>query len=251
MKVHCLTIAILLVFLTGHPGYSQTLVAGVSAGVGAYSMHDLKILNEAVMPSFDCKLVSDFPPYFNEQLSVYLDLEEFSFGVFYGYQSTGSRISARDYSGEYRFDQQVGSHYTGLYLAMNLLAGKKWQLSVYDKPGISFTRLDISEYFYLVDTVLADEKYRFRATSFFMEPGIAFTYHVWPCLGIGLNAGYYLQLGGENFHLDGEKESEIVIPRTSHRIKPDWKGFRLGISVWYTIKFKDEEQDQILITGMD
>jgi hypothetical protein len=241
MKANRLIVIILLLSVTGHRVFSQRLVAGFSAGVGSYSMDDLKLLNESVKPSFDCKLVSDFPPYPYYQFSLLMNEEKYSFGLFYGFQSTGSRISAKDYSGEYYFDLNVQSHNLGLYADMNLLQKNKFRLAVYAKPGIAFSNLDISEYFTILDTVLADEKASFKATAFFLEPGIDFSCLLIPSVSTGLHAGYSLQMGGQNFHPEGQKESILVTEDTGEKIKPDWSGFRFGISVMYNLRLKGRE----------
>lgn len=241
MKAIKLLLVILLVFAPGILIFSQRLVTGFSAGVGSYSMKDLKELNEAVKPDFDCQLVSDFPPYLNYQLSLFLDEEEYSFGLFYSFQSTGSRISARDYSGEYYFDMQVGSNNIGLYTSMNLPINHNFRLSIYAKPGIALSKLDISEYFKILDTILVDEKARCRATSFYLEPGLDFSWFFLTSVSLGINAGYFLQMGGQDFHPDGDKESVIVIPNTYQAIKPGWSGFRVGISLMYHIKLGKQE----------
>jgi hypothetical protein len=245
MKLNKLLIAILLLSVTLHPAYSQRLAAGFSAGVGSYSMADLKLLNDYVKPDFDCKLVSDFPPYLYYQFSLLLDEEEYSFGLFYTFQSTGSRISAKDYSGEYYFDLNVQSNNLGLYAATNLMQKNNFRLSVYAKPGIAFSNLDLSEYFTILDTVLADEKASCRATSFSLEPGIHFTCLVLPSVSIGINAGYSLQMGAQVFHLEGQKESILVIQDTGKKIRPNWSGFRFGISVMYNLKLKEQEKNKI------
>jgi hypothetical protein len=245
MKANKLLLIILLLSVTGHRIFSQHLVAGLSAGVGSYSMADLKLLNESVKPSFNCKLVSDFPPYLYYQFSLLLNEEEYSFGLFYTFQSTGSRISAKDYSGEYYFDLNVQSHNLGLYAAMNLVQKNNFQLSVYAKPGITFSNLDLSEYFTILDTVLADEKVRCVATSFCLEPGIDFSFPVLPSVSIGINAGYCLQMGGQIFHLEGQKESILVIQDTRKKIGPNWSGFRFGISVMYNINLEAHQPGAI------
>jgi hypothetical protein len=235
MKAIKLLLVILLVFAPGILIFSQRLVTGVSAGVGSYSMKDLKALNEAVKPPFDCKLVSDFPPYLYYQYSLVLDDEAYSYGMFYSYQSTGSRISAKDYSGEYYFDLNVHSNNLGMYLSMNLVSKNKFRVSTYAKPGLAFSKLEISENFTLLDTVLTDSKLSCVATAFFVEPGINFSWFILPAISIDIFAGYFLQMGGQNFHLKGEKDRVLVIPDTGWEIKPGWNGFRIGISMMYNL----------------
>jgi hypothetical protein len=242
MKITTLLSALFLLSVTGNIVWSQHLVTGISAGVGSYAMNDLKSLNQAVTPSFASKLVSDFPPYLNYQYSLFLDEEKYCVGMFYSFQSTGSRISAKDYSGEYRFDLNVHSNNLGIYLSMNMLSKGNFRLSLYAKPGLAFSKLDLSEYFTILDTVLADTKLSCVATSFFLEPGVDFSVFILPSVTIGINAGYCLQKGGQNFHLDGEKESILVVPNTGQKIKPGWSGFRIGISLMYNLKLGKQDK---------
>jgi len=244
MKATKLLLIILLVSASGRRIFSQHLVTGFSAGMGSYSMQDLKDLNEAVKPFFDSKLVSNFPPYLYYQYSLVLDKELFSCGMFYSFQSTGSRISAKDYSGEYCFNSRVHSNNLGVYLSLHMLSKNKFRLSIYANPGLAFSKLDLSENLTIFDEALVDTSLNFKAVSVFLEPGIAFSIFVIPSVSISINAGYSLPMGEQSFHLDGEKENLLTIPKSGQEIKPNWTGFRFGISAMYNLKLKKRDTNK-------
>jgi hypothetical protein len=198
-------------------------------------MKELKTLNDAMQPDFDSKLVNDFPAWFYYKPSLRISLEKFTIGLTYTYQSTGSRISARDYSGEYRFDMKVHSNNVGLYFAMDALTRNKSRLSVYAEPGLSFSGLGINQYLYLLGSVIDDQTVKFKAMNFYLEPGIGYSYAAFPFFTATVNLGYYLQAGKQDFHKDGDKDRKLVNPITDESIKPRWNGIRFGITLMYTI----------------
>ncbi len=230
-----IVVIFLLSLAAGTYTFSQQISIGFSSGVGTYAMDDLKSLNEAVHPVFDTKLVTDFPPYWFYQPSLLIKLHKVAFGLNYTFQSTGSRISAKDYSGEYRLDMKVHSNNLGLVAAVDLLEENNLRFSVYLEPGMAFSDLKINEYLILLDTELENETMRFKALNYYVEPGIEFTYTLFPEISLGLNLGYYFQAGKRDFHLDGEKDILLTNPSTRETIKPGWSGIRLGMTLTYDI----------------
>lgn len=226
---------ILLIFAAGTRMYSQQLGIGFKSGLGTYSMSELKTLNESMQPDFDAKLVTDFPPYFFYKPSLLLRLEQFTIGLTYTFQSTGSRISAKDYSGEFRFDMKLHSNNLGVITSMDLMKRNRSRFSIYAEPGLSFSKLEINQYLYLLNTVIHDQTLRFKALNYYFEPGINYSYSIIPAVSISMNLGYYSQIGKKNFHKDGEKDNEMANPITHETIKPQWRGLRFGITLMYNI----------------
>jgi hypothetical protein len=238
------TVLVLLLHLTaGISMYSQQLSAGFSTGVGTYSMSELKTLNDAMQPDFDAKLVSDFPAWFYYTPSLQYRSGKFTIGLTYTFQSTGSRISAKDYSGEYRFDMKVHSNNLGICAAMDLKTWSKSRLSLYAEPGLSFSGLEIIQYLNLLGTVVGDETIRFKALNYYLEPGIGYSYSFVPFLTAAVNLGYYFQAGKQDFYTDGDKDNELVNPVTDEPIKPQWGGIRFGLTLMYTINLKAKQDE--------
>jgi len=227
---------IVLVLALDNYIYSQDLKVGFTTGIGIYSMSGLKTINKEIAQSlpFDTQVVSDFPPYFNYQPTVVMKFAEFSFGLVYTFQSTGSRISGKDYSGEYRFDMKVNSNNPGIYGEINILSKNKYKFSIYSNAGLVFSNLKMNEYFNLQDTVLTDASTKFKALNYYFEPGIKATYSLSPELSLAVNAGYFVQFGDKGFYEESNKENRLMDPINQKPVNSDWNGFRLEISVYYT-----------------
>lgn len=197
-------------------------------------MKDLKSLNDVISTPFQSKLVSDFPPYLFYQPYFMVKMKILSIGLNYTFQSTGSRISAKDYSGEFRYDMQVRSHNVGISSSLQIIAIEKNSLSFYTLVGMEFSSLTINHYLNVHDIQLADESMNCKALNYYLEPGITYQYQIIPSIGAALNLGYYAQLGDKPFHKSGDKDLVLVKPDTRDQLKPGWSGFRYGISVIYT-----------------
>jgi hypothetical protein len=226
---------IVLSLATGEYACTQQMNAGFSTGLGLYSMADLKSVNVTLRPPFDSKLTSDFPPflYFSPFYAVLI--RQYAIGLTYTFQSTGSRISSRDYSGEYRLDMKVNSSNFGIYTAMNLLPAGKSRFSAYARPGIAFSNLRITEYLKVLNTVYTDDKFEFKAINFYFEPGLDYSYALTPSVSAGMNIGYYVQLGKNAFHLAEDSRYTLNNPGSGQPVKPGWSGFRFGLSLNYVL----------------
>jgi hypothetical protein len=236
---------LLLSLFAGKCLYSQQFSIGFSGGVGTWRMNELKSLNETVQPNFDAKLVTDFPARFYYQPSLLMKMDKVTLGLNYTYQSTGSRISAKDYSGEYRFDMLVHSNNVGVYAAMDVVTLKNSRLSVYVKPGLSFSNLEIKQYLILLNTVLDDQSVSFKALNYYLEPGMEYSWSVFPSFSIEVNLGYYLQAGKQDFYTDGDKDRELTNPVSGESVKPNWTGIRFGLTLVYTINPKAGQPETI------
>jgi hypothetical protein len=199
-------------------------------------MSYLNIINEKVSLGvpFDTKLVSDFPAYWYLKPVLSLQFKKFSIGLNYSFQSTGSRVSAKDYSGEYRFDMNVNSNSPGIHGEVLIGNLKKIRLNLYSDLGISYSRLRLTEYFMVLDQKLTDKSYSYKAQNYFFEPGFNITYPVL-FFNIGLYSGYLIGFGKQAYYTNNNKKDKLYIPESSESIVPDWNGLRFGISVYYTL----------------
>jgi len=228
-------LTILLVF-TAICGYSQKFGVGFQTGLGTYSMSGLESFNSYVIQNLPIKtqLVSDFPAYWYFRPSISLNYERFGIGLLSTFQSTGSRVSAKDYSGEYRFDFGVKSHNPGIFGEVALMTKPKMQLTFSSIVGISLSKLKMAEYTVIYDEVLTNEKYDFKALNYYVEPGFNFYYRVYFMI-VGINAGYSLQFGKQAYYSKNNKDYKFMCPQTNNPVKPDWNGFRVGLSFRYVL----------------
>jgi len=223
---------IYLSFVTFNHILSQEVKIGIETGIGTYSMSDLKKINSEVQKiyPFDTKIVSDFPPYFYYQPVLSIKSGKISFGFVYSYQSTGSRISAKDYSGEYLFDMKVHSSSPGIYTDVDMWSKYGFSLSIYLTSKATFSKLRTNEYFTLLDSLLTNNISNYRAINYNFEPGISLTRSV-SHFTFGINAGYSVDFWEKAFHNTANKEIILINPGTGKKIKPNWSVFRFGLSV--------------------
>ncbi len=229
-----LTISLVLSnqFLNG-----QSLKFELQPGVGFYSMSHLNDINSEISQKlpFETKLVSDFPAYWYMRPVLSLQFNKFSIGLNYSFQSTGSRLSAMDYSGEYKFDMKVNSSSPGIFGEVLLVNLKKIHFNLYSALGISYSRLSLNEGLMILDQKLSNESHEYKGQSYFFEPGFKVSYPVL-FFNIGLYSGYLFGFGKQAYYTDGDMDDKLYVPGEREFIKPDWNGLRLGISVYYNLK---------------
>ena len=207
-------------------GKSQQFTAGLMTGIGKYSMEDLKNINSEVGYNhhFDTRLVSNFPVYIYFQPVLMMQIERTNIGVIYSFHSTGSRISAKDYSGEYRFDMIVNSNNPGIYLDYQLDSTSKIDFKLYGIGGISLSKLKMNEYLVVQDKVLANDDQSFISTNYDIQAGLNFNYKILEYLSVGIYCGYLVQVSRKGFYVSGNKDAQLAI-------RPKWNGFRTGFKV--------------------
>jgi hypothetical protein len=228
-----ITLLLLISFIRAN---SQEFNFGFQTGIGTYSMKGLKNINTSVSQGlpFDTKLVADFPAYFYYRPSMIIRFKSFGVGLVYSFQSTGSRISAKDYSGEYRFDMKVNSSTPGIYCDAKLSAEDNFSFYLYSIIGPSFSNLETKEYFNVADTLLTNANYKFKAQNYYIEPGINILFSL-KAFNFGLNFGYLVQFGDQAFYTGKDKKNILFDTKNQASVKPDWNGIRVGLSVFYNL----------------
>lgn len=230
---------VLLLFSLVQVANSQHVKFGYQIGLGTYSMNTLKNINDQVSESlpFDTKVVDNFPGYLYFRPSVSLVFAGYSIGLIYTFQSTGSRISAKDFSGEYSFDTKVHSSAPGIYGDLKIFSQKKNTLCIYSAAGILFSKLNTHESLTLQSSQVQNQIIDFKAQNFFMEPGLNYYYSIGSfCLG--LNAGYFITIGSQAFYYGDVNKTKLHDYKNQQDVKPDWNGIRAGFSILYTIGSK-------------
>lgn len=223
------------------PGGTNTsnLKLGYQIGFGTYSMNNLKDINDQVSESlpFDSKIVDNFPGYLYFRPSVTLEFAKYSIGLICSFQSTGSRISSKDFSGEYRFDTKVKATSPGIYGDIKLLSQKKSRLCVYSIAGLIFSKLNIHETLTLKSSHGENQSIDFKAQNYFLEPGIDYSYSI-GSLSVGLNVGYFITIGSQGFYSGDNKKNSLQNSKNNQDVTPDWNGIRSGFSILYTFRSK-------------
>lgn len=222
---------------------SQELVLEYEQGLGSYTMADLKDLNDVVKEGIplNIKLVNDFPMYWYFRPKAGIKISRFETGIVYSFQSTGSRISAKDYSGEYHFDTRVRSHTPGMYVGYHPATIGRIGFKTQVTGGIILSKLEMNEFLEVYPETLIDESQKYDGQNYYVEPGLSIVYPL-PKIQLALNLGYNFQFGDQAFYADKTKDYVLQNMNTGDTYKPDWSGIRIGISISCTTAIKNNHQ---------
>jgi len=222
MKIKPYLLIIFLNFVFLQSIVSQKLNIGAELGYHWYNMNELKDLNDYTLSQlpFEAKITENFPPYFNYSGFLMFNYNNaFNIGFRYTFNSTGSRISRSDYSGEYLFDTKVKCHAPSIIITMDINKFGKFSASFMSDFGITFSSLDFTEEFNLYQVDSVSNNYSTTAKSFFWEPSFLLAYPI-SFIDIGFRVGY--QIDFVNFN-----------PKflNTYGIKPNWSGLNFAVSV--------------------
>jgi len=211
---------------------AQVNVSG-RIGLGSYSMSGLKISQEKRIESLGeipAKIVTNFPPYINYKAFISFPGSDnrTRFRFYYGFQTTGSRISLADYSGNLTMDMVVNGHMAGAEIeAFSTRVLKIIDIRGYLCLGATTTILKMKDHLE-VGEEKQDESYTFYAHGVDLEPGLRATYK-YKRLEFGLSVGYFQDVSGY-FYIKGNRKVKLGYD-SEHFIRPEWAGFRTGIEV--------------------
>jgi hypothetical protein len=225
----------LILILFSMNSYSQGFGLEYNLGMGQYKMAELKEINSQLITHlpFHAEVTEDFPVFVNHKFYVTYSFRKLvTIGAFYTYNSTGSRVSYSDYSGEYRFDNVISSHQPGFDIRFKLY-DNKFSLFLYSDAGYSFSNLDISEYFRLLE-MEQSQSLKLYAGSWQAELGARAAYK-WKMLAFGLFVGYAYDFKS-TLHTKENKEDIYFNYYTNSEVTEDWSGLRFGLSAGILFK---------------
>ncbi|MBK7212755.1 MAG: hypothetical protein IPH88_05565 [Bacteroidales bacterium] len=216
--------------------YSQDFQIEAGSGAGFYKMENLKALNTYVMKDlgFNTKLTDDFPAWVYFKGALLFGTENYMAGFALSHHSTGSRISAQDYSGSYHFDNIINAWMPGILIKVPLGNIGKVELEGQLEAGFIYSKLMSTEYLELFDTVYLDNTYNFKAMNLYVEPILKISYPV-KSFKISCQISYMSQFGKEGFKLDQQGNPQVMNPGTNTVLKPEWSGLRMNFSILYPL----------------
>jgi len=218
---------------------AQHLKIGIQPGIGSYKMSELKDLNKYVANNvLHPKTISNYPCYYYYQPVISLEFRYISVGFLYSFHSTGSRISIKDYSGEYRFDTKIKGKTFGIIVGGTLNPDKKIKFSLYSEIGLLQSNLNLNEYFRVNNMQMVDNNYYFNSKNYYVEPGGKISY-TFSFICFEMNFGYFKQFG--NGYFEGKKGMKLTLD--DKNIQPDWSGLRIGFSILLDFKLSEEDDE--------
>lgn len=210
--------------------FSQELNLVLEMGLGTYRMKDLKEFNTINLSSlpFDAGITDNFPGYWNNKLLMQYSMKKFlTLGIACSYQSTGSRISRVDYSGEYFLDTRISAFSPGI-MAEFYIPLKKFRLSFGNEAGIEFSNLRLNEYL-KINSESKENEYSFTSHNWYYEPTVRLSYPVL-FFRLGIVTGYLLDFK-KGIFLSSDLNNYNIKLTDGRTITADWSGARLGISL--------------------
>ncbi len=196
-------------------------------GIATFQMNHFKVLNDIIAEAlpFNTTSADNFGPglYFGASVNTML-FPGLMFGLGYQYNTTGSRIGTKDYSGFYCYDQILNGHFLYLEPAVIFEETSKYSFVLSFPSGAVFTRARLEEILSVSDR---DEKSSeaLSALSFAICPSLKASFPVKDCLSAFVSIGYMIDKGGK-VHLNGN--SNAVLRAGDRIVKTGWTGLRLS-----------------------
>lgn len=232
-----LIIQVLFLILILPSVQAQTMKWSFQIGYGSSDMSDLKAYDYRIanLPKLEPKQIENYPSYLYYQGSVSACLDKLDLGFSYSYHSTGARYSLIDYSGSYLYDSRISYNGPAILAEHTLNPQKRFQFALYGELGLLFTKLVLDETLEAGGEMLIEESSTFHGVGGFLEPGMKAGYSV-GIVKVFLNLGYMLPLGKGELSLDTDRTYQLTSTET---VKPDWRGYRLGIGVSVNLASSD------------
>lgn len=212
--------------------YAQKLTFEYQQGMGHYQMSDLKTFNKLVLDNIPItpQLTENLPMYFYYQgeISSFVN-DVFGIGAVFSLQSTGARISQKDYSGEYRLDELIRSESYALKWKFRIDTISDFKMQFYTETGVFRTTLSVDEYFELYNETSLEE-YKLNSLSLYFEPGLALSYP-YKIFEVGANIAYTFEFAHGDFETEAGYKSLPLNISAEEKAHSGWDGFRLGLFV--------------------
>lgn len=218
--------------------YSQNNIGIISEiGIGSYKMSDLKKLNQEELSNlpFQAKIISNYPNYVYYKISPELQVNNlFSLGFSYSFNSTGSRISRIDYSGEYLFDTRIQSNSYGIFCAFSKTIYYYFIVSIAGECGDIEDKFSYNQLLQITDYKTTNQD-TYTSSNIYFEPQIKLSFK-YSFIQTGFKIGYLYQFGSED--LTDKKSQNFTISGSD--TKAEWQGLRYGVFLTLLYKIKNK-----------
>lgn len=205
----------------------------LKTGYGTYYMGGVKEFQKAVLSQYGLpgKIVTKFPGYINYRLYLGLPSVTDTYKIYFGYLTTGGRISLSDYSGKWNFDMMENGFQTGAQWSKPIKTTDKFVVSGYVDFGVICSMLNMKEYMRVYDQSGENSQLYF-AYGLNVQAGYEVVYKM-PHFDIGCYLGAEVD-ASTNFYMNGNSDYPLGI-RENDLIRPSWTGIRTGIQISYSI----------------
>lgn len=220
-----ITLILLLLICLTSLAPAQKIKFEAAYGLASYSMNDLKLGNDMILKELPVKgeITDDFPSLPFESVAISAQFGKvLIIGLTGTHNTTASRISYKDFSGEFKYDLRLTSWAPGVRIGANIFQ-RKIAVSGIADVAYSFTSLATDEIM-----LTFSEKRSFRSNSFTVLPQIRLSRQI-KKFEIGLNGGYLYDFGGA-YISGGEK---LINTKTQEQVSNNWSGYRFMLNLGY------------------
>lgn len=215
----------ILAAFTGQKGLSQDNAFYIGAGLQTSKMGDLIYLQEYILESYpvEGKVISSFPAYTLGTLGfLHQWYPKARVGAEYSYASTGAKSDYSDYSGYITSLMNASSHRGGIFASYTLIDADWFELSVYGRFNVKYTRIEASTSIYALGASGFTKKI-YSSVSAGGSAGGEMLFHL-KKHSFGLEGGYEIDAPGKL--TDTETKEELTDPYDQERVlTSDWSGW--------------------------
>lgn len=221
-------VVLIIVFaLASLKTFPQQVEFSFLANYGTYSMGDLKSVHDEIVEFLPVPAKENgvYPSYWGYQAKVEIDIKRFQVGVFYGFSSTGSRLTYSDYSGKAIYEQTLRFPQVGLSGLYRLSRNEKLYSYLVYQMGIGFTRMQFNQLLQVGNEKLVDDELEFKASHITISPGIGLCYELTRGVFIKAELRYLMDNLG---YLKLATDHDVALEDSDgNNARADWSGLRL------------------------
>lgn len=226
-------VILFILFLFAGSLFGQFASAGFRLGAGTYAMGELNEFQSARISEsgLPLKTMESYPASPNYRFEVAYNGIKFinKIGLFYVFNSTGTRSTITDYSGRADLDAIINGNQIGLTAEHNLYNFRKFEFCAYVEGSYISTIFKTEDKIEVYPVEYSSSiKHEFVSKGFSTEPGVSVQYYILKFLRIKMNLGYLLDFSGP-LHSKDEVYDKIVLD--GEEVNPDWSGLRAGFQL--------------------
>lgn len=228
-------IGVFVLFLINMQGWAQAgeFRASYHLGAGQFMMQELKSLNSERLEGIavNAKILQNYPIYLTHTLVVSQNFSDFHrLGLSFEHQSTGSRISYKDYSGELTLDTRLTANSIGMFYEGYIAEKKGIDLACGSYLYLNFSSLQFDN-FIRVNSETQSEKINFNSQGISLQPFFSASKQIKSFI-LGTELSAYLNIISRDLYLQQNKDATLV-NNDGNTIRPDWTGLRFKARISY------------------
>ncbi|MEX0845973.1 MAG: hypothetical protein WD022_11870 [Balneolaceae bacterium] len=223
----------LITVIASQQVYAQNFEAEIAVGYSSYATKDLIRFQDEIISGnrLSFKTTDRFPAQPYLQITVAKIMGDGNrVGFFWGYLSTGGRLTVSDYSGEVSSDQILINHELGVNLNLYIEDLKSEKIAPFFQMKISalLSRLELFDQAHLSNGESYKEELTLIAQNASITPSIGLDTNI-ISTPLRVTVGYLIQVTEFPFHLRENRDAKLRISG-DNTVGPGLTGLRVSVS---------------------